>query len=186
MRKLLFIVALAFALPVIAQAQDSPRTEIFGGYSYLRLDEDLNDDRDLNGWNASVNQNIFKWLGFKADFSGHYGNSTVLLGTGADLNTYFFLFGPQFSLRKYKRYQPFGHVLFGAVRSDVDAFVSGGPHANDTAFAMAVGGGLDVKVLDKLSVRLFQADYILTRFNDDNQSNFRASTGLVLRLGKID
>ena len=186
MRKLFIIAALALALPIIAQAQDSPRTEIFGGYSYLRLDNDLNDDRDLNGWNASVNQNIIKWLGFKADFSGHYGNSLVLLGTGADLNTHLFLFGPQFSLRKFDRFQPFGHVLFGVVRADVSSFVSGGPSFDDTAFAMAVGGGLDVKVLDKLSVRLFQADYILTRFADDNQSNFRASAGVVLRLGKID
>jgi opacity protein-like surface antigen len=186
MRKLFFIAALALALPIIAQAQDSPRTEIFGGYSYLRLDDDLNDDRDLNGWNASVNQNILKWLGFKADFSGHYGDSRVIFGTGADLNTYLFLFGPQFSLRKFDRIQPFGHVLFGVVRANADSYVTRGPSFSDTAFAMAVGGGVDVKVLDKLSVRLFQADYVLTRFNDDNQSNFRASTGLVLRLGKID
>jgi len=185
MRKLFFIAALALALPIIAQAQDSPRTEIFGGYSYLRLD-DVNDDRDLNGWNASVNQNILKWLGFKADFSGHYGNSTVILGTGADLNTYLFLMGPQFSLRKFDRFQPFGHVLLGVARVNADSYVTHGPEFHDSAFAMAVGGGLDVKVLDKLSVRLFQADYVLTRFNDDNQSNFRASTGLVLRLGKID
>jgi len=185
MRKLFFIAALTLALPIIAQAQDSPRAEIFGGYSYLRLDEDLNDDRDLNGWNASFNQNIFKWLGFKADFSGHYGNSSILLGTGSDLNTYLFLFGPQFTLRKSERFQPFGHVLFGAVRVDLENDLIG-IDAQDTAFALAAGGGLDVKVLDRVSVRLFQADYVLTRFADENQHNFRASTGLVLRLGKID
>jgi hypothetical protein len=33
---------------------------------------------------------------------------------------------------------------------------------------------------------LFQTDYVLTRFDDDNQHNFRVSTGLVLRLGKVD
>jgi hypothetical protein len=187
MRKLFFIVAVALALPIIAQAQDSPRMEIFGGYSYLRLDDTLNDDRDLNGWNASVNQTIFfNWLGFKADFSGHYGDSIVAFGTGADLSTYLFLFGPQFTLRKSKRFQPFGHVLFGAVRSNLRSSVSGGPTVENTAFAMAAGGGLDVRVLDKLSVRLFQADYVLTRFNDDNQSSLRASTGLVLRFGKAD
>src|SRR5262245_43042468 len=169
MRKLFFIAALALALPIIAQAQDSPRTEIFGGYSYLRLNDDLNDDKDLNGWNASVNQNILKWLGFKADFSGHYGNSTFILGTGADLNTYLFLFGPQFSLRRWDRIQPFGHVLFGAVRANADSFVTGGPHFSDTAFAMAVGGGLDVKVLDKLYVRLVMGDFVFMRFNDDTQ-----------------
>ncbi|MEK7831876.1 MAG: hypothetical protein AAB401_12360, partial [Acidobacteriota bacterium] len=53
----------------------------------------------------------------------------------------------------------------------------------DSAFAMAIGGGLDAKVHDNLAIRLFQTDYVLTRFNDDSQHNFRLSTGLVLRLG---
>ncbi|MGH9935541.1 MAG: outer membrane beta-barrel protein [Blastocatellia bacterium] len=185
MRKLFLIAAMMLALPIMAQAQDSPRTEIFGGYSYLRLDDDVNDDRDLNGWNASVNQTIFKkWLGFKADFSGAYGDFRAL-GPGTDLSTHLFLFGPQFTLRKSERFQPFGHVLFGAARADLDNDIIG-LDVEDTAFAMAVGGGLDVKVLNRLSVRLFQADYVLTRFDDDNQHNFRASTGLVLRLGSVD
>src|SRR5262249_3994944 len=185
MRKLFILAALTLTLPIIAQAQDSPRTEIFGGYSYLRLDDDLNDDRDLNGWNASVNQNLIKWLGVKADFSGHYGGSSIFVVTGADLSQYFFLFGPQFTLRKFGRFQPFAHVLLGVTRINFDSNVSG-LSFDDTAFALAAGGGLDIKVHDRLAVRLFQADYVLTRFNDDNQSNFRASTGLVLRLGKKD
>ncbi len=186
MRKLFLFVALTLALPLIAQAQDSPRTEIFGGYSYLRLDDDLNDDQDLNGWNASVNQTIFKkWLAFKADFSGHYGDSSIIFGPGSDLTTYLFLFGPQFTLRKYERFQPFGHVLFGAARVDLDNDLLG-LDLDDTAFALAAGGGVDVKVINRVWVRLFQADYVLTRFADDNQHNFRASSGLVLRLGSVD
>ena len=117
MRKLFVIAALSLALSIIAQAQDSPRTEIFGGYSYLRLDSDLNDDQDLNGYNASVNQTFFKkWLGFKADFSGHFGDAARGLGPGTDLNKFLFLFGPQITLRKFEKIQPFAHVLFGAAR----------------------------------------------------------------------
>jgi len=185
MRKLFVIAALTLALPIIAQAQDSPRTEIFGGYSYLRLDEDLNNDRDLNGWNASVTQNLIKWLGVTADFSGHYGSTSVFVVTGGDLSAYSFLFGPQFTLRKFGKFQPFGHVLLGVTRANLNSDVSG-LSFSDTAFSLAAGGGLDIKVHDRLAVRLFQADYVLTRFNDENQSNFRASTGLVLRLGKKD
>ena len=186
MRKLFLIGTLALALPIIAQAQDTPRTEIFGGYSYLRLDEDLNDDRDLNGYNASVNQTIFKsWLAFKADFSGHFGDSVVTLGPGTDLKKFLFLFGPQFTLRKFERVQPFVHVLFGASRIDLNNDTIG-LSFDDTAFAMAAGGGVDVKVFERVAVRLFQADYVLTRFNDTNQSNFRASSGFVLRFGSVD
>jgi opacity protein-like surface antigen len=186
MRKLFLIAALSLALPVIALAQDSPRTEIFGGYSYLRLDQDLNDDQDLNGYNASVNQTIFKkWLAFKADFSGHFGDSLVSLGPGTDLNKFLFLFGPQFTLRKFERIQPFAHVLFGAARIDLNND-NIGLDFDDTTFALAAGGGVDVKVADMVAVRLFQADYVLTRFNDFNQNNVRVSGGFVLRFGTVE
>src|SRR5262245_54220304 len=148
MRKLFLIAALTLALPIIAQAQDFFCTEIFGGYSYLRLDEDLNDDRDLNGYNASVNQTIFKkWFAFKADFSGHFGDSVVTLGLGTDLKKFLFLFGPQFTLRRYERIQPFVHVLFGASRIDLRNKTIG-LDFDDTVFAMAAGGGVDVKVAE--------------------------------------
>jgi hypothetical protein len=48
--------------------------------------------------------------------------------------------------------------------------VQGGLPANfhfsdsSTAFAMAIGGGLDLKLTRSLAFRLLQADYLLTRF----------------------
>ncbi len=187
MRKLFLIAALALALPAIVQAQESPRVEIFGGYSYLRLDDDLNDDRDLNGYNVSGNVTVFgNWLGIKADFSGHFGDSAIALTPRTDLRKDLFLFGPQFTFRKSERIQPFAHVLFGAARVDLDNDTLG-VDFDDTGFAFAVGGGVDVKAFtNRLAIRVFQADYVLTRFNDVNNNNFRASTGVVLRLGKVE
>jgi opacity protein-like surface antigen len=187
MRKLFLIAALALALPVIAQAQESPRVEIFGGYSYLRLDDDLNDDRDLNGYNVSGNVTVLgNWLGIKADFSGHFGDSMIVLTPRTDLRKDLFLFGPQFTLRKNERVQPFAHVLIGAARVDLDNDTLG-IDFDDTGFAFAVGGGVDVTAFtNRVAIRLFQADYVLTRFNDVNSNNFRASTGVVIRLGNVD
>ncbi len=186
MRKLLLLAVLMLALPILAQAQESPRTEIFGGYSYLRADDEGADlDLDLHGWNVSFNQNLVKWAGIKADFSGHYGDLTLVPGLGADLSAHLFLVGPQFTLPNSKRVSPYVHALFGVMRTDLTFFdPTGKVSQRDSAFAMALGGGVDIKVVDKLAVRLFQADYVLTRFNDDNQNNFRVSTGLVLRLGE--
>ncbi len=181
MRKLLLIAALTLALPILAQAQESPRTEVFGGYSYLRGDDD-DGGIDLHGWNASFNQNIVKWAGIKADFSGHYGDVTLSATQRADISSHLFLVGPQFSLRKSERFTPFGHALFGVMRADLTFFdPTGKVSLTDSAFAMALGGGLDIKVFDIMAVRLFQADYVLTRFDDDTQNAFRVSTGLVLR-----
>jgi hypothetical protein len=192
MRKLFLMAALTLALPIVALAQESPRTEIFAGYSYLRLDDDFNDDRDFNGWNVSVNQTIFKkYFGIKADISGYQGNTMVGLTPRTDLNKFLFLIGPQLTLRKSERFQPFAHALVGAARITVDNDTLG-VNFEDTGFAFAVGGGLDVKALSsKLSVRLFQADYVLTRFDNAvgdtvNSNNFRASAGIVLRLGSVE
>jgi opacity protein-like surface antigen len=182
MRKLLLITALMLVLPSLALAQEYPRTEIFGGYSYLRADDD-NDGIDLHGWNASFNQNIVKWAGIKADFSGHYGTVTLVPGLRGDLNAHTFLIGPQFTARNNKVAQPYVHALFGVTRTDLNYFTTAGRiNQRDSAFAMALGGGLDLRVNDNLAVRLFQTDYLLTRFDSDTQHNFRVSTGLVLRL----
>lgn len=185
MRKLFFIAALlSFALPFMAQAQDAPKVEIFGGYSYLRADDD-NGGIDLHGWNASTAVNINKWVGIAADFSGHYGEASVGLPNKADVSGYLFLVGPRFSYRKHKVLTPFGHVLLGAARQNISVRTATGKFStDDSAFALAIGGGLDATVHPNLAIRLFQTDYVLTRFNDDSQHNFRLSTGLVLRLGK--
>jgi opacity protein-like surface antigen len=182
MRKLFFMVLL-LAMPFAAQAQDAPKAEIFGGYSYLHADDD-NGGLDLHGWNASAAVNFKKWGGIVADFSGHYDTTTLSPGVRADLSAYLFLVGPRFTYREHKVLQPFGHVLLGAARSYVKTDTTVGRiSVNDSAFAMAIGGGLDAKIIDNLAIRLFQADYVLTRFNDQTQNNFRLSTGLVLRLG---
>jgi opacity protein-like surface antigen len=140
---------------------------------------------DLHGWNASTAINVTKWVGIAADFSGHYGEATLTPGAKADISGYLFLVGPRFSYRENKVLTPFGHVLLGAARQNVSYFTTGGKvNFNDSAFALAVGGGLDAKIHDRLAIRVFQADYVLTRFNDDSQHNLRVSTGLVLRLGE--
>jgi len=194
MQKMFLIVALSLALPIIAQAQEAPRVEVFGGYSYLRL-EDVGIgglDRDLNGYNVAGAINIFKKsIAIKADVSGHFGDISAG-GISIDQNQTLFLFGPQFSLRKNERIQPFAHALFGVARIKLDTDgVSG--DITDTGFAFALGGGVDVKALSsKLAVRLIQADYVRTKLDllgigDSNSSNnFRITTGLVFRFGKIE
>ena len=182
----IFLIAafILIAAPLAALAQESPKVEIFGGYSYLRGDDD-DDGIDLHGFNVSFNQNIVKWAGLKADISGHYGDVTLLPGVPKfELDSYLFLVGPQFNIPKYERLHPYGHVLLGVMRNTLTNFSTAGrTSVRDSAFAVAFGGGLDVKVTKALAVRLFQADYVLTTFDNDTQNNFRASTGLVLRLG---
>lgn len=184
MRKLLFVASLLILLPLAAQAQDKPKIEVFGGYSYLRTDDAL--DLDLHGWNASATGNLNKWFGVKADFSGHYTNVEISPGVKADISAHLFLVGPQFAYRKNDTWQPFGHVLLGAARFHESALTATGRVRNtETDFAFVVGGGLDAHIAKNLAIRLFQADYVLVHNGDidENFHNLRISTGVVLRLG---
>ena len=54
-----------------------------------------------------------------------------------------------------------------------------GYSASDTAFATALGGGLDYHLVPLVSWRL-QGDYLQTRFFGNTQNNGRFSTGIVL------
>jgi opacity protein-like surface antigen len=205
MQKVISVLALLLALPLLAQAQEAPRIEAFGGYSYLRLDQDTNavttGDQDLNGFTTNFTYNLNSVLGITADISGNFSNSLSSTTNTNSQDTYYFLFGPKFAFRGNERFTPFAHVLLGFVRQDISAASQAATASNSTnqkQFAMAIGGGLDVNLTEKIAFRPVQADLILTRLNTNNvatagtagtttssnQYNFRASTGIVVKLGE--
>jgi hypothetical protein len=168
------------------QAQD--RLTLFGGYSYLRPSliqtrtfvcppgqdchivnrpVDENSHPSLRGWEVSATYRVWSWLGVKADFSRHYG--TALAGSSADVSTC--LFG--FEVRRPGRLSPFAHVLFGvAHESTSEKSIAIWIHntllgTSATAFAMALGGGLDIRVVSVVSIRAIEVDYLRARFAPD-------------------
>ncbi len=142
----------------------------------------------LNGWNASAEMKFLPLIGIVADFSGHYGSQTVTTVCGfvpscvpiqekMDSTVYHFLVGPQLSFT-VGRIRPFAHGLFGAGHLNDSATVR--PFsASDTAFAYAIGGGIDYRLLGPLRWRV-QGDFLNDRFFGNTQNNFRFSTGPVL------
>jgi opacity protein-like surface antigen len=157
----------------------------------------------LGGVEASGVKNISRFVGIKGDFSANFReiNFTVprtIGGTATeslklDASLYNFLGGVQFkdNRKEGSRVRPFGHALVGAayVRTSVKSYTTGfcnaqgvsctGLDNDDTGFAAALGGGLDVKATNRLSIRAIQADYNPTRLNGTTQHNFRFSIGVV-------
>lgn len=164
MKKLILLLGLFALLPSAAHAQN---LELFGGYSYLRLDTGAG-RVNLNGWEASGAVRTFPWLRLRADFSGNYGSP---FGPSTSVHTY--LFGPELSLPA-PLFSPFVHVLAGGATTKTG-------NISDTAFATAIGGGLDAKIAPLLSFRVVQLDYLATRFGGGTQNSLRVSTGIVLR-----
>lgn len=190
------------------QAQDAPKAEIFTGYSFSRLEGGSGlSGINLNGWNAAITGNVNSWFGVTADFSGHYGSTTF----DAGITRHSFLFGPKVTYRGGNgKVSPFAHALFGAVRAHRGIANPGPlgtplpllPAASETAFGMALGGGVDYNVNDRVAIRLIQAEYLMTRFDEASgivciqsistpcpttkagtQNNLRLSFGVVWRFG---
>lgn len=174
MRKLFFVAGLMFALAAPAAAQD---VEVFMGYSFAKI-ETLGPDREnLHGWNAAVEAKVAPFLGLVADFSGHYGDITIIPpGVDSSINTHHVLFGPRVNLPGPVR--PFVHALFGAARGNAGVF---GGTDSEWAFGMAVGGGVDANFTDRVAWRIIQGDYLMNRFFARTNNNFRLSSGLVFR-----
>ena len=169
-----------------------PAVDLFAGYSYIRLRTDAGTEEgfNLHGFTGALAGNVNRWFSLVGDFGVYRIKDLPPSITGS---AYTYLFGPQFS-RRGERWTPFAHALFGAARlADIQvstvpsgsAFFSGA-FSHQNAFATALGGGLDLNINKHVGIRIFQAEYLLTRFNDgrDNkQNNLRASAGLVLHFG---
>lgn len=167
--------------------------------------ESFDDRRNLNGVNASAVFNFNRYIGAKGDFSVNTRNVFPGFPRPGNANTidilrvrsslYNFLGGVQVKDNKKEatRFRPFGHVLVGAavINSNIkdsvfDSSLCARPDVSCSAFdntdaglAAAVGGGLDIKLTRRLSIRAVQVDYNPTRLNNQTQHNVRLGVGLL-------
>ena len=182
MRTFLAAILLVSTLTVLSPAQTTPRAELFGGYSFLRVDANPFNNFNLHGWQTSATVNATRWLGFTANFGGNYGNPEVVSGFNLRFNAHTFLFGPTFSYRNKSRVTPFTHALFGVARGNGSVplgITPGSVSLTDTSFAMAAGGGLDVHLNKIMATRLAQVDWVHTRLFGSTQNHVRVTTGLL-------
>jgi len=199
MKRLVMLATLVLLSTTTALAQDDyKKYEFFGGYSALfvdnlagdtgspAVDDVLGDRQTLRGFNLAVNYNFHKYIGAKFDYSLHLREDEFNrpLGNGTiDTTLQNFLGGIQIKNNSEDgpTFKPFGHALFGVAvqKLDVDSpqlpalFGINDFHTNETSFAMAFGGGLDIKLNNKLDVRVFQVDWNIINRGDQQ-------TGIVL------
>jgi outer membrane protein OmpA-like peptidoglycan-associated protein/opacity protein-like surface antigen len=180
---------------------NTPRIEVFGGYSFWRAVPFSAGNRIawMHGGSASVAYNLNNWLGVVADFGGFRVTRSGPGGGGivsADGNVFSYLFGPRLSFR-HDRFTPFVQALFGGASASQVTLsgctVNCASLAADDTFTMTAGGGVDFKVSRHFALRLFQAEYLMTRFPNAStntedkatQNDVRLSAGIVWRSGAI-
>jgi opacity protein-like surface antigen len=194
-------IVLLFAIPAFAQ-DDQGKVEVSANFSFARWNPAKNYANSVNlyGGGGSFTYFLTQYIGVKAEFLG-YGsqNQTITCNACegnivASGNLFTYMFGPV-AKKRSGTFQPYGHILLGGAHSNVYANVAAqgglGASPSSNAFAMAVGGGLDIKLSRVISLRAGEADYLLTRFNayngavnppffsTHNQNSFRMLTGIV-------
>jgi hypothetical protein len=195
-----------------AWAQEFPRAEVAVNYSYDRYGPTVNyaKGHSLNGGGGSVVLNWNEYLGIKMDLQGFTSNTTGFnipanatfpsgLHGNVQGNLFTYLFGPQLKVRAHK-FEPFGSLLFGGAHTNLysnvfktlcqpiagGCAVSKAPTAQ--AFALSIGGGVDIPINKIVSIRPAEVGYLMTRFDNpftgtNNQNHFRYSAGVNFSFG---
>ena len=207
---LIALTILTCASLAAAQSNDYKKFEFFAGFSHNRIDTGIGDDdpdlgdiiserEGFNGFNTSITGNITRYVGLKADFSGHFKSETFPLGSIPDAvnlksRLYNFMGGVQLKNNSTDAtFKPFVHALAGVAhaRNRVEISNAGciaivpspcpvDENLNETGFAAAFGGGIDIRASNRVDIRVIQVDYNPTRLFDSTQHNFRIGVGIVI------
>lgn len=141
-----------------------------------------------NGVTGEVVANVHKNIGLVGNFSATFTDHDFqdrLSGRSfnAQIARYTLLFGPRFNWRNSSPLIPFAHALFGATRYNAD-FANDDftcPDTTETAFAMALGAGLDIRASDRIDVRPIQVDYLPVFFDNRREDGIRFSAGVKIK-----
>jgi hypothetical protein len=210
MRNLLLLLAIVLLSAPVALAQDYSDWEFYVGYAHERANNGA-DRLDARGQAISptgarsrvdfvsekvphhgvmgeVVANVHRNVGLVTNFSATFGNVDYLDRLSgrtfdARLSRYTLLFGPRFNWRNSTSLIPFAHALFGVSRVHAnfhdDDFSC--PDTNETAFAMGLGAGLDIRAGDRIDVRPIQVDYLPVFFDHRREDNLRFSAGVKIK-----
>ncbi|HEX7996965.1 MAG TPA: outer membrane beta-barrel protein [Pyrinomonadaceae bacterium] len=180
MRKLILLTAMILACASVSFAQDDyNKVEFAVGYSHARVDtgvddpdfEDdfgdfLTDRRGFNGFDTSITGNVSRYVGLKGNFTGHFKSDSFTDGLDT-INTkeriYNFLGGVQIKDNsKTTRFKPFAHFLAGGAHQSIEFSSPGFSETfklDDTSFALKAGAGLDIRVHDRVDLRVIEFNY---------------------------
>ncbi len=165
---------------------------------------------NLTGWDASITENVSSWFGGEFDASGYYGTldanflfpASQLVSPSpnfskpAPVTTHFqtYLFGPRVVLRRTHHLVYFAHLLFGlaevstslnqpAVVATNFMVLPAGPLKAGKSLALSPGFGIDWRLSERMTVRPFEIDYLMTHVYGEHQDNARVSAGVAFTFG---
>lgn len=161
------------------------------------------DRANFNGFNVSGVYNLNRYFGVKGDVSGTYNNTrfsetfvdpvsgtTFTTSFNTNNSLYNVVGGVQVKDNsKSGTFKPFAHAMagLGHARTKVKDLTCtptlACPVIEDTftenGLSGVFGGGIDVRLNDKIQIRAIQVDYNPIRFDGDTSHNVRIGAGIV-------
>src|ERR1700686_4281594 len=197
----LVLAIVLLALPTLVNAQTLrsddtvPKWEWFIGYQWVNPGGNIPDGStpplaikapsSATGAGTNVSYNFTKNMSLEGNYGGNWHGGNVSYHYNA------FSFGPKLTYRG-DGVNFFVHTLFGVQRLNSNF------NKGTTGIAAVLGGGMDIKLWEPVSLRLFEADYQLGRENfsaevPPNDSSLRRqtfngvrlTTGLVFNFGSL-
>jgi opacity protein-like surface antigen len=187
MRRLSILLGLFLALPLVAAAQENSKFELFGGYTYTRISDSNTSTANANGGTGDIGFFPLKWVGLVGQVAYTHSDGYTYQNTSftAPTNTLTYAGGPRIRFST-GRITPYVQVLFGGVhRSNLETSSANEIAGPETSLAYSVGGGVDLKLVHHISVRLIQVNFIRsslgTKINpSETQNDFNLQTGIVI------
>ena len=186
MRRIFVLAALLFVGASTTMAQEGFSGDAAATYQWVHTNAAPGDCGcfGLNGGGVSGSWNAFGPWSVVADFSSGVAKGAPTVGSSLTLTS--FLAGARYQLPQLRRtwihgahrVQPFAQVLVGAAHAGGGA---AGVGDGTNRFAARVGGGVDVPVWRRFSVR-GEVDYFATTFangTNDHQNNLLIGAGIV-------
>lgn len=198
-------VSAAFAQNDQSNNDEIHKFEVFGGVTAERAIQNSGGQTTYGVEGAFV-KNVNRYFGIKGAVTATFRDDAIFFRNGAangntqvaetaeiSVSNYNFLGGIQFkdNRKEGSRLRPFAHALVG-IGINRRNLNSASPNFCDptvvncneffkdsVGFSASFGGGLDVKLNKRISIRAIQVDYNPTRSNISVQQNVRFSTGIV-------
>ncbi len=166
------------------QLVDAARYDLSIGYSNIRANAPPGGCEcfDMNGGFVFGTVHLTDWFGISGEFSGGHSSNISALGQGLTLTT--FTAGPRVSHR-FGRYTPVGGVLVGVAHGSDSYFPSKtSSSTSSSSFAVSIGGGLDVRLNPRYSIRALDLQYLRTSFPNgvnNEQNQLMIGAGLLIK-----
>jgi peptidoglycan-associated lipoprotein len=167
----------AQAISMSGSSEDISRLEFGANYNYFHANAPPGQCGcfSLNGGSGTVVYNITSRWAAVADLT--VGHATNVDNSLQNITIFNYLFGPRYTRRMRSRFVPYGQILLGGAKEDVNFEFT----INRNSFGLLAGGGVSTPLKHGFGITIGEVDWIHTRIPNavnNSQNDIRVVTGI--------